>query len=38
MKRFIEWMIKRFLPGYHLSKNPVRKAKLEEERDGNSIA
>jgi hypothetical protein len=34
VKRIVELMIRMWLPGYHLSKNPVRKPKLEGERDG----
>ncbi len=25
MERLVRWLIKTFLPGWHLSKNPVRK-------------
>ena len=35
MKKLIEILIKRFLKGYHLSKNPVRK-KGQEGGDSNS--
>jgi len=28
--RLIRWLIVKLLPGYHLSKNPVRKKKGEE--------
>ena len=30
MKKLIEFLIRKYLPGYHLSKNPVRKPKLRE--------
>jgi len=36
MKTFIEWMIRTFLSGYHLSKNPKRKDKKEGEKHENT--
>jgi hypothetical protein len=27
MKRLVEWLIKKYLPGYHLHRDPVRKEK-----------
>lgn len=34
MKSLIKWLIKHWLKGYHLAKNPVRKIKpLKEETD-----
>jgi len=27
MKTFIEYLIRKYLPGYHLAKNPTRKEK-----------
>lgn len=32
MKAFIEYLIKKYLPGYHLAKNPTRKQKVASER------
>jgi len=29
-KKLVRWLITKLLPGYHLSKNPVRKKKGEE--------
>jgi hypothetical protein len=31
LKRIIEWIVKRYLPGYHLHRDPVRKEFVEEE-------
>lgn len=31
MTRFVRWFIKKFLPGYHLAKDPVRKKKTERD-------
>ena len=36
MKKLIEFLIRRFLPGFHLSRNPVRKANIKEATNGNS--
>lgn len=30
--RVIAWLIKKYLPGYHLAKNPTRKQKVVSER------
>ena len=27
MKEFIEWLIRKYMPGYHLSKNPTKGTK-----------
>lgn len=29
MKNLVKWLIKKFIPGYHLSKNPIRQPKEE---------
>ena len=34
MKSIIEWLIKKFLKDYHLSHNPVRKAKEAKDAGG----
>ena len=36
MKKLIEWMIKRFCPGYHLHRDPARK-EATTERGGDEI-
>ena len=30
MQSLIRWLMKRFMPGFHIAKNPVRKGKVDE--------
>ena len=30
MEKLIKWLVEKYLPGFHLSKNPVRKEKKSE--------
>jgi len=34
MRKIILWLIKKFLSGYHLRKNPVQNKKMKGENDG----
>jgi len=36
-KRFIEWMIKKLLKGYHLHSDPVRKEKVNGDRVSGAV-
>lgn len=36
MEKFIRWMIRTFLPGYHLAKNRPQKARPDEKQGGEA--
>ena len=37
MKRLIKWLIRKYLPGYHLARNPTRKVVHEPDGDNPGL-